>query len=188
MERWSADPPVQMETDGDLASLILAEHYCNWRLWRLENEVRRPGQDDAAVAAAKREIDRWNQLRNDLIEKIDEQMLVELPSSNPFEAEQHSETAGQMIDRLSILSLKIRTMRSWAAFEAEGSLSRGWQEKADILEAQRTDLAKCLRRLWDDCKAGRRYFKIYRQFKIYGDPGPDRGPTGSTTTPTRPPP
>lgn len=185
LDRWSTDPPVQMATDGDLASLILAEHYCNWRLWRLENEARRPGQEDAAVAAAKREIDRWNQLRNDLIERIDEQMLAELPPPDPFEAEQHSETAGQMIDRLSILSLKIRTMRSWAVFEGEGSSGRSWQEKADILEEQRNDLARCLRRLWDDCKAGRRYFKIYRQFKTYRNPGPDRGPVESTTTPGR---
>ncbi len=189
LDRWSTDPPAHPETDGGLASLILAEHYCNWRLWRLENEVRRPGQNDAAVAAAKREIDRWNQLRNDLIERIDEQVLAELPPADPSGAEQHSETAGQMIDRLSILSLKIRTMRSWAALEAERSSGPDWQEKADILAEQRNDLARCLRRLWDDCKAGRRYFKIYRQFKTYRDPGPDRGPTeGSARKPTRPPP
>lgn len=171
LDRWEADPPLDVETDGGLASLILAEHYCNWRLWSLENKARRPDRDDTAVAAAKREIDRWNQLRNDLIERIDEKVLAELPPSDPAEAEQHSETAGQMIDRLSILSLKIRNMRLWAALEAEAPSARGWQKKAAQLEEQRNDLARCLRRLWNDCMAGRRYFKIYRQFKTYRDPG-----------------
>lgn len=177
LDRWAADPPLDAETDGGLASLILAEHYCNWRLWSLENEARRPDRNDTAVAAAKREIDRWNQLRNDLIERIDENVLAELPPSDPSEAEQHSETAGQMIDRLSILSLKIRNMRLWAALEGEAPSARDWQKKAAQLEEQRSDLARCLRRLWNDCMVGRRYFKIYRQFKTYRDPGLTDGST-----------
>jgi hypothetical protein len=176
LDRWVADPPLDVETDGGLASLILAEHYCNWRLWSLENEARRPDRDDAAVAAVKREIDRWNQLRNDLIERIDENVLAELPPADPAEAEQHSETAGQMIDRLSILSLKIRNMRLWAALEGERPSARDWQKKAAQLEEQRDDLARCLRRLWNDCMAGRRYFKVYRQFKTYRDPRLARTP------------
>lgn len=171
LDRWSVDPPVDFKIDGGLASLVLAEHYCNWRLWTLENEARRAGPDDAAVAAAKREIDRWNQLRNDLMERIDEKLLAELPRPDPAKAEQHSETAGQMIDRLSILSLKIRTMRLWADFEAGTPAARDWQGKASVLEEQRDDLARCLRRLWEDCNAGRRYFKLYRQFKTYRAPG-----------------
>lgn len=171
LDRWALESPTDVETDGDLASLILVEHYCNWRLWSLENQARRTDQDDAAVAAAKREIDRWNQLRNDLIERIDEKALSELPRPNPAEAEQHSETAGQMIDRLSILCLKIRNMRRWAALETGTPWAKDWEKKASVLEEQREDLARCLRRLWIDCKAGRRYFKVYRQFKTYRDPG-----------------
>jgi len=38
------------------------------------------------------------------------------------------------------------------------------------LKAQRADLEACLQRLLDDFRAGRRFFKVYRQFKAYNDP------------------
>jgi hypothetical protein len=38
------------------------------------------------------------------------------------------------------------------------------------LEEQRSDLASCLDQLLADSKAGRAYFKVYRQFKMYNDP------------------
>jgi hypothetical protein len=76
-----------------------------------------------------------------------------------------------MIDRLSILSLKIRAMREQAARrdadEAHLALGRG---RLSQLERQRTDLATCLDALLADAQAGRAYFKVYRQFKMYNDP------------------
>ena len=35
---------------------------------------------------------------------------------------------------------------------------------------QRDDLAACLPELIDDFRAGRRHFKLYRQYKAYNDP------------------
>jgi hypothetical protein len=37
------------------------------------------------------------------------------------------------------------------------------------LQEQRADLAGCLDALLADCLAGRAYFKVYRQFKMYND-------------------
>ena len=36
--------------------------------------------------------------------------------------------------------------------------------------AQRSDLGACLEMLLADAQAGRAYFKVYRQFKMYNDP------------------
>ena len=42
--------------------------------------------------------------------------------------------------------------------------------KLQRLEEQRRDLAGCLDALLADSLAGRAYFKVYRQFKMYNDP------------------
>jgi hypothetical protein len=167
---WYANAPDTVEASLDLESVIRAHHFCNFTLWGLEDQARRRDVDDSVIAGVKRAIDRCNQRRNDLVERIDECVLDALPASAPTSAEQHSETAGQMIDRLSILSLKIWHMRRNAGRKDDAALAAECAAKLEVLEAQRRDLAACLRRLIDECRAGRRFFRLYRQFKQYNDP------------------
>jgi hypothetical protein len=84
--------------------------------------------------------------------------------------EQHSETVGMIVDRLSILALKIHHMRTHAARRDDAALAAECAAKLAVLEEQREDLAACFDRLLADCRAGRRFFKVYRQFKAYNDP------------------
>jgi len=140
-----------------------------------EQLIHRVHPDDrdlmiADVAAVKRAIDRWNQRRSDLIERIDETLLAQLPTPDPARAEQHSETAGMMIDRLAILGLKIFHLSTLQARKRAVNIDQECAEKVALLEKQREDLAECFTRLIEDATAGRRYFKMYRQFKAYNDP------------------
>src|SRR3954452_18553105 len=85
---------------------IEANHWHNCSLWEQEDLARRRNVPDTEIASNKRAIDAHNQKRNDAIERIDEALLSVLEKIRKHEnAKQNSETAGAMIDRLSILSL-----------------------------------------------------------------------------------
>ncbi len=166
---------------------IKTNHHNNCRLWAEEDLARRTRVSDAEIAANKRRIDGFNQARNDATERIDELLLVELGlfsaasarSGLPMSAVEgidggarlNSETAGSMVDRLSILSLKINAMQAQTLrSDVDASHVQSSQAKLERLLQQRADLASCFDQLLVDCQAGRAYFKVYRQFKMYNDP------------------
>jgi len=76
-----------------------------------------------------------------------------------------------MIDRLSILALKIFHTREEAGRESATEAHRQRnRNRLALLEEQRTDLSAALDSLFADIAAGRRRFKLYRQMKMYNDP------------------
>ncbi len=149
------------------------QHRANFDLWHIEDEARTPGASDAEIAHVKRRIDRTNQQRNDLIEELDRAIQDWLKARglpNP-DAPLNSEPPGMMIDRLSILALKIYHTREEAerkdAPTGHAELNR---DRLTILEEQRDDLAGCVDALWQETLGGKRRFKLYRQMKMYNDP------------------
>ena len=167
---WSEGDPVKPGEDA--WSFIERNHRCNCRLWTEEDQARRRDVPDAAIAANKRNIDAFNQQRNDAIERIDERLLALMPAREGGAAARlNSETAGAMIDRLSILALKIFHMRIQTERRDAGKehLETSRVRLARLRE-QRADLAGCLDALLADCLSGRARFKVYRQFKMYNDP------------------
>jgi hypothetical protein len=172
--RWHSDPFAAHEPAADdWLALVAAQHRANFELWHIEDEARTPACTDAELAAVKRRVDSTNQRRNDLAEQLDRTLLAcLLPQNLPNnEAPLHSESPGLIIDRLSILALKIYHTREEAerADAPEGHAERNRQRLA-ILEEQRADLAQCLDALWRETLAGSRRFKLYRQLKMYNDP------------------
>lgn len=151
---------------------IEVDHRCNCLLWEEEDQARRTDVPEAAIAGNKRAIDRHNQSRNDAIEKIDESVLESFAGvTRRGDARLNSETAGAIVDRLSILSLKIHHMRLQTERADVGPAHvESCRSKLVRLIEQRQDLLGCLDRLLAECAAGSAYFKIYRQFKMYNDP------------------
>jgi hypothetical protein len=159
--------------DEKFLALAASQHRANYDLWHTEDEARRPGATEAQIVDVKRRIDATNQLRNDLSEKIDLALLEfiatqGLPNSA---APLNSESPGLIVDRLSILALKIYHTREEAkrANAPQGHAERNLA-RLGILEEQRGDLAGCLDALWRETLAGTRRFKLYRQLKMYNDP------------------
>lgn len=153
--------------------LVARQHRANFDLWHIEDEARTPGATDAELAGAKRRIDRTNQHRNDLAEELDRALLhwLAVQGLPNADAALHSESPGLMIDRLSILALKIYHTREEAERQDApvGHAERN-QDRLAVLAEQRSDLAGCLDELWRETLAGKRKFKLYRQLKMYNDP------------------
>ncbi len=179
-------PPKDLAIDAtNVWGWVQKNHQQNSLLWEEEDLARRTLASDADITANKRAIDKFNQARNDATERVDEFLLLSLGLIDPTTvgtdqpvskvasgARLNSETAASIMDRMSIMSLKIRAMRAQtvrtdaAADDAHRAASK---QKLTRLEEQRTDLAACLDQLLADSKAGRAYFKVYRQFKMYND-------------------
>jgi Protein of unknown function (DUF4254) len=161
---------LAIETSADgLMALAMAQHRANFELWHEEDKARAPEVSDAEIVRVKRAIDVLNQRRNDLVEKMDMWLIERLEQDAA--ASLHSETPGLMIDRLSILALKIYHTHEEAhrASATEDHRSRN-VERLALLEEQREDLAGCLDALWAEVLKGTRQFKLYRQMKMYNDP------------------
>ncbi len=148
-------------------------HEANFELWHLEDRARDRHSSDGAIVKVKRDIDRVNQIRNDLAERVDEVLLAYLAEHTlpAGSAPLHSETPGQMLDRLSILSLKLfHTAEEAVRSDAAEEHHERNEKRLVLLKEQQSDLAECLRLLWAEVLNGERRFKRYRQLKMYNDP------------------
>lgn len=171
---WHVDPTFAESTHQSAwLNLLARQHRANFELWHIEDEARIPHATDAQLANVKRRVDETNQRRNDLTEELDRTLLAWLTARAlpKADAPLHSESPGLMIDRLSILALKIYHTREETLRRdgPEGHVVRN-RERLSILEEQRNDVASCLDRLWQQTLAGTRRFKLYLQLKMYNDP------------------
>jgi hypothetical protein len=154
----------------DIEELVLALHRANYDLWHEEDKARDPDATDADIASFKRAIDAMNQTRNDLMEALDKLLLAAAGQQNEA-APLHSESPGLILDRLSILALKLyHTSEESRRASASAAHRQRNLERLQLLEEQREELAACLDALWAEVLAGKRRFKLYRQLKMYNDP------------------
>lgn len=167
-EQWHQEETPSLSTSP--WSEIERNHRMNFDLWHEEDMARRDDLGAERVRQAKRQIDRFNQARNDAMEQIDLWIQAQLQGLRA-EGVLHSETPGMIIDRLSILSLKRYHMAEEAQrASATVEHQHRCQSKLQVIEEQLVDLSQCLTWLLQQLNAGERRFKLYKQFKMYNDP------------------
>ena len=170
--RWHRQP-IDNPYSGFLAAAC-TQHAFNFQLWHEEDIARSPDVGDARIAQVKRAIDRFNQQRNDGIEKLDDLITEDLGARSiiaPEDAPQNTETPGSAMDRLSIMSLRIYHMREQTErTDVSAEHLESVQRKLAMCLLQHADLSRSLEQLVNDLMAGRKRHRTYRQFKMYNDP------------------
>jgi hypothetical protein len=146
----------------------------NFLLWHEEDKVRDPSASPTVIAEAKRKIDQLNQQRNDWIERIDDAIsehLLSVGIQAGSDVPLNSESVGSIVDRLSILSLRIYHLEETLNSPTPDSqrMAKATQ-RLTIARDQHRDLSEALRQLVSDIDAGRKRHKTYRQLKLYNDP------------------
>lgn len=153
---------------------IAENHNYNTMLWDEEDQARRQDVPDRSIVENKRSIDLYNQKRNDSIEKIDDLIII---TTNNFNTSNknftwiNSETAGSIIDRMSINSLKCFHMeKQLHRTDVTSAHVKDCRKKLNLLLQQGEDLANCLDNLLKGMQDGTATYEIYRQFKMYNNP------------------
>jgi hypothetical protein len=167
--------PVDAETH-DLMALLVDLLDSNLEQWELEDVTRSPASDDAAVARAKRSIDRLNQARHRLVERIDRLVagaVVQSPS-----APLATESPAMALDRLSVLAIRLNRTRR--AARAGGPGGEALAVRLPLLSEQVDTLAAAIDALVEDVRAGRRRFVPYEHLKLYGAEGAGARREGGT--------
>ncbi len=151
-------PEKELRRLDDVLSRL---HAVNSRLWQAEDRVRAAGLSADRVADFKREIDQLNAERNTLAERADE-VLGALAGTVSAEAPLHTETLASVLDRLSVLTLRI--WHSELASDREDLAKR----RVPALHRQRDELHAALDALTADVIAGARRLPAPARYKLYG--------------------
>ena len=140
--------------------------------WHLEDIIRDPEIDPVEALALKRRIDRSNQERTDLVERIDSYFWERYHAIQPKEdAKINTESPAWAVDRLSILHVKLWHMQEQVErTDVSQEQHKKCVDKLAVLREQLNDMTTSISQLLADYEAGERVMKVYRQMKMYNDP------------------
>lgn len=163
---------TQLSEDALPWKFIEENTYWNFMLWHEEDIARIKDIDPLRIVEAKRNIDKYNQQRNNSMEKIDEWVLNYIETNAIASGSKlHSETPGMMIDRLSIMTLKKYHMQEEVdRKDASAEHVAACAARVKVLTEQISDLSNALQQVLHDIEHSVLSFKVYRQFKMYNDP------------------
>lgn len=148
--------------------------------WHEEDKSRAHGAGDEVLAAVKRSIDASNARRVKTIEVLDSILwgTFEEAGLPKADAPLNSESPASIIDRITILALKLYHIREELSTAGGTEAETDLHARVEGISEQMDDLALCLDQLLMDVVAGRRRLKIYRQVKVYRDPASGRYRSG----------
>lgn len=157
--------------ENSFEALLYTKNHIDTVQWHLEDIIRKPDIDPVEGIAIKRRIDASNQDRTDRVEKIDDYFLENFKEISPKpHARMNSETPAWLLDRMSILLLKIYHMNEQTERkDASAEHIQKCKGKLAILMEQKNDMRDAFDELIEDIQLGNRKFKVYRQMKMYND-------------------
>lgn len=170
--RDHVDTPVRNPYPAEsFEALLYAKNWVDTVQWHLEDIIRLPNIDPVEGIKLKRRIDASNQERTDMVEKIDDYFLEQFKGVQPKAGTRiNSETPAWLLDRMSILMLKIFHMKEQTErTDASDDHLRKVRSKLAVLMEQKTDMQQAFDELMEDIGSGNRRFKVYRQMKMYND-------------------
>jgi hypothetical protein len=166
------DTPVKNPyPDGSFESLLYVKNWIDTVQWHLEDIIRLPDINPVEALQIKRRIDKSNQDRTDRVEQMDDYFLYQFKDVTPKStAKINSETPAWLLDRMSILMLKIYHMKEQTdRKDASADHIAKCQTKLNVLMEQKTDMQMAFDQLMEDIRNGDRKMKVYRQMKMYND-------------------
>lgn len=157
--------------EGTVESLMYLKNWVDTVQWHYEDIIRDPEIDPIAGMQLKRKIDKSNQHRTDLVEEIDDVYIEQFTDVKVNkEATLNTESPAWVIDRLSILCLKIYHMQEQVdRADVTESHQLQCEHKLAILKEQEIDLSASLDELLEGFAKGTKKIKVYRQMKMYND-------------------
>lgn len=160
-------------TAQSLEGLAYLKNWIDTVQWHLEDIIRRTDISTELFIQTKRRIDKSNQERTDVVEQIDDWFVMYFKNQKiepKTYAKMNSESIAWLLDRMSILMLKIYHMdEQTQRKDASQDHIQKCQDKLAILLEQKKDLGVCFDELIADIKVGERFVKVYRQIKMYND-------------------
>ena len=164
------DAPMKNTREG-IEGLLFHKSWIDTVQWHLEDIIRDPYINPDEALVIKRRIDASNQDRTDMVEKIDDWFWNYFGAKNDLSCGKiNTESPAWVVDRLSILALKIYHMQEQVnRTDSDATHKEKVEQKLSVLMEQKEDLSLAFNQLIDDVMEGRKYMKVYRQMKMYND-------------------
>jgi len=168
----NVDQPISNPfAEGSIENKLYLKNWIDTVQWHLEDIVRDPEIDPNYGMEIKRRIDKSNQHRTDVVEQLDDYYMDLFKEITPnSDARINTESPGWVVDRLSILCLKIYHMREEVQRPNVSVVHKTkCNDKLNILLEQEKDLTEAFNYLLSQFENGERVIKVYRQMKMYND-------------------